>query len=116
MTQSRSTAIEIAIAIRIQYNSIPEILRFRLSSVCDAGDEIETLLGYNVGFASRFPLEFKFEDFSQQQLRHILVKMVRDRGMAFERRSECGVGISGEWFLIFSRQLHDSPLFGADIS
>jgi len=65
-------------------------------------DEIEALLGYNVGFASRFPLEFKFEDFSQQQLKQILVKMVRDRGMVFEPARACGVVISG----VVARRLH----------
>ena len=31
-------------------------------------DEIETLLSYNVGFASRFPMYFEFEDFTEAQV------------------------------------------------
>jgi len=57
-------------------------------------DEIENLLAYNVGFTSRFPLEFRFEDFSQTQLQQIFVTMVKDRGMNLERKKHCGVIIS----------------------
>jgi predicted AAA+ superfamily ATPase len=54
-------------------------------------DEIEDLLAYNVGFASRFPLEFAFEDYDQKQICQILQTMVKDRGMQLERslRSSC---------------------------
>jgi len=58
-------------------------------------DEIEGLLAYNVGFASRFPLELKFDDFNEKQLRQIFVKMVKDRGMVLERKKDCGVAVSG---------------------
>jgi len=57
-------------------------------------DEIEDLLAYNVGFASRFPLEFAFEDYNQKQLREILQGMVKARGMQLERKSVCGVPIA----------------------
>jgi len=56
-------------------------------------DEIEDLLAYNVGFASRFPLEFAFEDYDQKQLRQILQTMLKARGMQLERKSVCGVPI-----------------------
>ena len=57
-------------------------------------DEIEDLLAYNVGFSSRFPLEFAFEDYSEGQLRQIWCGMVKDRGMQPERKKACGVSIS----------------------
>jgi predicted AAA+ superfamily ATPase len=56
-------------------------------------DEIEDLLAYNVGFASRFPLEFAFEDYDQKQFRQILQTMVKDRGMQLERKRVCGVPV-----------------------
>jgi hypothetical protein len=39
-------------------------------------DEVEELLAYNPGFASRFACEFNFEDFNEAQLRCILLGMV----------------------------------------
>ena len=66
------------------------------------GDEIEDLLSYNVGFASRFPLEFRFEDYDHKQLRAILHTMVKARGMQLQRKSVCGVAISD----VVARRIH----------
>ncbi len=57
-------------------------------------DEVEELLAYNPGFASRFACEFTFEDFTEAQLCSILIGMVSERGLRFERRRECGVPVA----------------------
>jgi hypothetical protein len=40
-------------------------------------DEIEILLGTNVGFASRFSTVFDFPDYTEQQCCRILLKMIK---------------------------------------
>jgi replication-associated recombination protein RarA len=57
-------------------------------------DEVETLLAYNPGFASRFANQFIFEDFNEKQLRQILQTMVSARGLHFESERTCGVPIA----------------------
>lgn len=67
-------------------------------------DEIETLLAYNVGFASRFPIDFNFPDYNEVQLRKIFVGMVKDKGMQLERARDCGVSISA----VVANRIHRS--------
>ena len=54
-------------------------------------DEIEQLLAYNVGFASRFPLEFAFPDYDEEQLRKIFLTMVASRGMRLANDSDVDI-------------------------
>jgi hypothetical protein len=48
-------------------------------------DEIEKLLTYNIGFASRFSVSLKFPDYSEQQLRSIFISMTKARGFRLEK-------------------------------
>jgi SpoVK/Ycf46/Vps4 family AAA+-type ATPase len=90
-----------------QPNASNEVLDFLLESVekpeirsrttvilAGYRDEIETLLAYNVGFASRFNREFSFPDYTEAQLCKIFLGMVKDKGFLLERKKDCGVSIS----------------------
>jgi SpoVK/Ycf46/Vps4 family AAA+-type ATPase len=57
-------------------------------------DEIEDLLAYNPGFASRFSCEFNFTDFSENQIRAIFLKMIKDRGFRLESKKECSIPLA----------------------
>ncbi len=57
-------------------------------------DEIENLLTYNEGFSSRFSCLFIFPDYTEFQLKSILLYMVRERGFRFQTRKECGAPIA----------------------
>jgi SpoVK/Ycf46/Vps4 family AAA+-type ATPase len=72
----------------------PEIRSTTTVILAGYRDEIETLLAYNVGFASRFNREFSFPDYTESQLRKIFLGMVKDRGFLLERKKECGASIS----------------------
>jgi len=72
----------------------PEIRSTTTVILAGYRDEIETLLSYNVGFASRFNITFSFPDYNEAQLRKIFVGMVKDKGFQLERKKDCGVSIS----------------------
>jgi L-lactate dehydrogenase complex protein LldE len=72
----------------------PEIRSTTTVILAGYRDEIETLLAYNVGFASRFNREFSFPDYTEAQLCKIFLGMVKDRGFLLERKKDCGVSIS----------------------
>jgi SpoVK/Ycf46/Vps4 family AAA+-type ATPase len=72
----------------------PEIRSTTTVILAGYRDEIETLLAYNVGFASRFNREFSFPDYTEAQLCKIFVGMVKDRGFLLESKKDCGVSIS----------------------
>jgi SpoVK/Ycf46/Vps4 family AAA+-type ATPase len=72
----------------------PEIRSSTTVILAGYKDEIESLLAYNVGFASRFNKEFSFPDYTEAQLRKIFVGMVKDRGFQLERKKDCGVSLS----------------------
>jgi SpoVK/Ycf46/Vps4 family AAA+-type ATPase len=72
----------------------PEIRSTTTVILAGYRDEIETLLSYNVGFASRFNITFSFPDYNELQLRKIFVGMVKDKGFELERKKDCGVSIS----------------------
>ena len=57
-------------------------------------DEMESLLSYNVGFASRFPHEFNFEDFNEVQIRSILLGMIKERGLQLESKIDCNIPLA----------------------
>jgi replication-associated recombination protein RarA len=71
----------------------PEIRSTTTVILAGYRDEIETLLAYNVGFASRFNREFCFPDYTEVQLCKIFLGMVKDRGFLLERKKDCGVSI-----------------------
>ena len=90
-----------------QPNASNEVLDFLLESVekpeirsrttvilAGYRDEIETLLAYNVGFASRFNREFSFPDYTEAQLCKIFLGMVKDRGFLLDHKKDCDVSIS----------------------
>ena len=72
----------------------PEIRSTTTVILAGYRDEIETLLSYNVGFASRFNITFSFPDYNELQLRKIFAGMVKDKGFELERKKDCGVSIS----------------------
>ncbi|KOO35114.1 stage v sporulation protein k [Chrysochromulina tobinii] len=54
-------------------------------------DEVETLLSFNPGLASRSPNTWVFEDYLEPELRSIYHKMMSDRKMVVESASSFGV-------------------------
>jgi stage V sporulation protein K len=56
-------------------------------------DELLPVLGYNQGFASRFPITFEFPDYTVPQLQKILVSMIKERGLTVASKATCGVNI-----------------------
>ena len=80
----------------------PEVRKTTTVILAGYRDEIESLLSYNVGFASRFALNFAFPDYSQDQLSSILVKMLHDRGFRLESKKECGMAIAR----VVGRRIH----------
>jgi SpoVK/Ycf46/Vps4 family AAA+-type ATPase len=59
-------------------------------------EDVQQLLTYNEGFPSRFPkvFTFPFDDYSEPQLRSILLSMVKQRGFRFDSKKNCGVSIA----------------------
>ena len=80
----------------------PEIRSTTTVILAGYRDEIETLLAYNVGFASRFNNDLRFPDYNESQLRKIFVNMVNDRGFQLERKKDCGVSIS----VVMANRIH----------
>jgi SpoVK/Ycf46/Vps4 family AAA+-type ATPase len=80
----------------------PEIRSTTTVILAGYRDEIETLLAYNVGFASRFNKDLRFPDYNESQLRKIFVNMVKDRGFQLERKKDCGVSIS----VVMANRIH----------
>ena len=72
----------------------PEIRSTTTVILAGYEDDIDTLLAYNKGFASRFNRKFSFPDYTEAQLRKIFEGMVKDRGLLLERKKDCGVSIS----------------------
>ena len=72
----------------------PEIRSTTTVILAGYEDDIDTLLAYNKGFASRFNRKFSFPDYTEAQLRKIFEGMVKDRGLVLERKKDCGVSIS----------------------
>ena len=88
----------------------PEIRSTTTVILAGYRDEIETLLAYNVGFASRFNKDFRFPDYNESQLRKIFVNMVKDRGFQLERKKDCGVSIS----VVMTNRIHCGKVSGRD--
>ena len=67
-------------------------------------EEIQTLLGCNPGFPSRFPKTFTFDfaDYNEAELTVILSEMTKRRKFRFESQKECGVPIAR----ILARDIH----------
>jgi hypothetical protein len=56
-------------------------------------DDLLPVLGYNQGFASRFPITFDFPDYTVSQLQKIFVNMLKERGLCVSSKRVCGVNI-----------------------
>jgi SpoVK/Ycf46/Vps4 family AAA+-type ATPase len=58
-------------------------------------EDVEKLLTYNESFPSRFPkvFTFHFEDYTEPQLKQILIRMTFEREYDFESKKSCGVSI-----------------------
>jgi len=55
---------------------------------------VDRVVGYNPGFASRFPVKFTFSDYTEAQLKNIFLGMLRKDGYALQTKRECGVSIA----------------------
>lgn len=64
--------------------------------------QIELFLAYNPGFLSRFPLEMKFNDYTDDELLEILVLQVKER---YGGRMEAKDGLRGLYCRIVSRRV-----------
>ncbi|KAK0390083.1 hypothetical protein NLU13_3656 [Sarocladium strictum] len=64
--------------------------------------QMESFFSHNPGFPSRFPLEMKFEDYSDEELRNIAARQINKR---FRGRMKVEDGIHGLYCRILSRRL-----------
>ncbi len=56
--------------------------------------DIERVLGFNEGMPGRFPYKFKFEDFSEAQLKNIYLGCVRAKGYALQSTKAAGMPLA----------------------
>jgi SpoVK/Ycf46/Vps4 family AAA+-type ATPase len=74
---------------------VSETLRLTTSFILAGYEEdVDRVVGYNPGFASRFPVKFTFSDYTEAQLKNIFLGMLRKDGYALQTKRECGVSIA----------------------